>query len=809
MLTVKPKALSLRHISLFMKRFTLLIFFIVSICGAFAQNISVKSFKALPMDLTASSLEGKRIDQNGYVAALIKIVTSEMGFTFEAGTLGIVDSKQETGEVWVWVPEKSKKITIKHQQLGVLRDYRYPIEIERERTYEMVLTTAKIETIIIDEVHEQYLVFQLNPPDAMLEVNDQMWPVSATGTAKKLVNFGTYTYRVQAMNYHADAGMVTVDDPDNPEKVVVTLYPNFGWVEVPGDGALQGAAVYVDNSLIGKAPCRSDALKSGQHNVRIVKEMFEPMSITVTVSDNETTTISPNLTADFAHVTLKVDADAEIWVNDERKGTRTWTGDLGSGTYKMECKMDNHETTMVKMEITNQMDGDVITLEVPKPICGSLVVESEPDEADIFVDGKRIGVTPRLINELLIGQHEVKLTKEGYSDYNETVMIRKGERSKLDVVMNNDPIVEFVCNVNDAVMKIDGVNVGNASGRFKLNVGRHNIKVSANGYEDFATIIFVDDDTKYFSIDMQKVGRSVRFVCSAPYSQLKIDGQNMGSASGTYKLQDGRHSIFVTADGYHDFSGYVEVDANASYFTIDMRSETKDEETFTVNGVSFTMKLVEGGTFQMGATSEQGSDAESGEKPVHSVTLSNYYMGETEVTQALWKAVMGNNPSYFKGDNLPVEQVSWNDCQEFIRKLNQKTGKNFRLPTEAEWEYAARGGKKSRGYKYAGSNNIGSVAWYTDNSGYKTYAVKGKSPNELGLYDMSGNVWEWCSDWCGSDYYGKSPSTNPQGPLNGSYRVLRGGSWIDGAGGCRVSDRSDGGPDRAYCSGGFRLALPQ
>ena len=168
---------------------------------------------------------------------------------------------------------------------------------------------------------------------------------------------------------------------------------------------------------------------------------------------------------------------------------------------------------------------------------------------------------------------------------------------------------------------------------------------------------------------------------------------------------------------------------------------------------------------------------------------------------------MGSNPSYFEGDALPVEQVAWNDCQEFIRKLNQKTGKNFRLPTEAEWEYAARGGKKSNGYKYAGSNDIGSVAWYTNNSDSKTHPVKGKSPNELGLYDMSGNVWEWCSDWYGS--YSSGSQTNPQGPSSGSLRVLRGGSWRSNAGYCRVSYRYFGGPGNRYFDSGFRLALPQ
>ena len=209
--------------------------------------------------------------------------------------------------------------------------------------------------------------------------------------------------------------------------------------------------------------------------------------------------------------------------------------------------------------------------------------------------------------------------------------------------------------------------------------------------------------------------------------------------------------------------------------------------TFTVNGVKFTMVPVEGGTFTMGATSEQGSDAEEDEKPAHKVTLSDYYIGQTEVTQALWEAVMGSNPSFFEGDNLPVEQVSWNDCQVFIQKLNQLTGKQFRLPTEAEWEYAARGGRKSQGYKYAGGNNIGSVAWYTGNSGIETHPIGTKQANELGIYDMSGNVYEWCSDWYGD--YTSSSQSDPQGPSSGSGRVGRGGDYGSSAGYCRVSNR--------------------
>lgn len=227
--------------------------------------------------------------------------------------------------------------------------------------------------------------------------------------------------------------------------------------------------------------------------------------------------------------------------------------------------------------------------------------------------------------------------------------------------------------------------------------------------------------------------------------------------------------------------------------------------TLTVNGIKYNMVWVEGGTFRMGATSEQDGDAYDNEKPVHSVTLSGYYIGKTEVTQALWKAVMGRNWSRFKGDDLPVENVSWYDCQEFIRKLNSLTGQHFRLPTEAEWEFACRGGNNSRGYKYSGSNYIDNVAWYDGNSGGNTHPVATKSPNELGIYDMSGNVWEWCADWYGK--YSSGAQTNPKGPYDGSYRVYRGGSWDSLARNCRSSNRFFNFPAYRYYFLGLRLAL--
>ncbi|WP_229115053.1 formylglycine-generating enzyme family protein [Bacteroides intestinalis] len=213
------------------------------------------------------------------------------------------------------------------------------------------------------------------------------------------------------------------------------------------------------------------------------------------------------------------------------------------------------------------------------------------------------------------------------------------------------------------------------------------------------------------------------------------------------------------------------------------------------------MVFVEGGSFMMG---NENYDIE---KPIHQVTLTSYYIGQFQVTQALWNTIMPNNPSRFKGDTLPVESVSYDDCNIFIKKLNEITGKHFRLPTEAEWEFAARGGTKSKGYKYSGSNNIEEIAWYgKDYSSGKIHPVGKKKPNELGIYDMSGNVWEWCQDWFGS--YLSINQTNPIGPNIGTYREYRGGCWYSLDYECSPTHRS-----MSYSAGlqylhiGLRLVL--
>ena len=324
------------------------------------------------------------------------------------------------------------------------------------------------------------------------------------------------------------------------------------------------------------------------------------------------------------------------------------------------------------------------------------------------------------------------------------------------------------------------VRGNNGVAKTTLPVGQHSFVVFCDGYES-------EEGT-------------VKLKASAPSNlQITLTRESVGAGIANQQQSENQQSS----------NTYVVSSSNNSSGSSSMASGSNTISIPVKDGISIDMVKVEAGTFMMGATSEMKDsydDPDSDEKPVHQVTLTNdYYMGKYEVTQALWEAVMDSNPSNSKGDNLPVETVSWNDCQDFISKLNSMTGRKFRLPTEAEWEYAARGGKKSRGYQYSGNSNISDVAWYDGNSGSKTHPVGTKQANELGIYDMSGNVYEWCQDWYGS--FSSSSQTNPTGADSGSSRVFRGGSWYGNARYCRLSFRDCTPPDCRGYNLGLRLAL--
>ena len=303
-------------------------------------------------------------------------------------------------------------------------------------------------------------------------------------------------------------------------------------------------------------------------------------------------------------------------------------------------------------------------------------------------------------------------------------------------------------------------------------------------------------------------------VCWSITQNPTIDDNKTNEGGGlgkfTSQLQDLMPNTTYYVRAYAMNSVGVAYGEEKTFVTLEEKKPQLENKTITVNGVSFTMIAVESGSFYMGAQnvdpSELNYDAEAWDReaPVHLVTLSDYYIAETEVTQELWRAVMGVNPSHFVGDDKPVEQITWYDCQGFISKLNQLTGMKFRFPTEAEWEFAAKGGNESQGYKYSGSDNIRDIAWYSA-EGKKTRAVKTKMSNELGIYDMCGNVMEWCYDLFGD--YSSDHQFDPTGATTGTDCIVRGGCCLSDENYCRTTIRSFFHPGGMSYGIGLRLAL--
>lgn len=705
------------------------IFSIIALAAvaAVAQTMSVAGFEERPMDMDAR-VTHPVTDPNGQTCALIKVETTQTGFGFDTGVIQVVKTEQKIGEVWVYVQPRVKKITIMHQDYEPVRDYYFPTGALKEATvYLLKLRTAGAPVQAAStQQHSGFLIINSEPQGAEVWLNNESTG-EVTPFRRKLAIGDEVPYRLSLPLYHDEAGMVTVDQPR--KELQFALRPAFGSVMVTSTPS--GALVFLDEKQVGQTPLTLDRIASGSHSLRLQAPQYAVERRNVSVADGQTANVAVTLAARFAEITVQAPQGAVVTVDGDRKGSGTLSWRQGEGLCDIVVSMAGHRDARRQLEV---VAGRAQTVQLtPQPIYGSASVDSDPMDAEIWIDGKQYGVTPNVVERLLVGSHTLVLKKSGCADLQQQFSVEEGKEASLSVKL--------------------------------------------------------------------PAGRSVQFTSEKPGMQIIVDGKKLGTTPLTAVVGFGHHSVLAMRGG--DIVDVRDLDITSAGAPLTMAFRDFNQ-TFTVNGVQFTMVAVKGGTFTMGATSEQGSDADEDEKPAHEVTLSDYYIGQTEVTQALWKAVMGSNPSYFVGDNLPVENMSWNDCQVFIQKLNQLTGKQFRLPTEAEWEYAARGGRKSRGYKYAGSNDIGLVAWYEDNSGTGTHPVATKQANELGIYDMSGNVWEWCSDWYGD--YQSSSQSDPQGPSSGFSRVGRGGSCYSSARYCRVSSRSSGTPDDRFGDLGLRLS---
>ncbi len=434
-----------------------------------------------------------------------------------------------------------------------------------------------------------------------------------------------------------------------------------------------------------------------------------------------------------------------------------------------------------------------------------VTVNSTPDEADIYVDNVNKGKSPRTFY-LYPGTYNVKVQKDNYLEVAETIDVtEKGTNSFSYRLTKNSGYLSISVKTANAKVYLNNEPLSSYS-KMELSPGFYKIEVKAESHESFTETVEVKlGETLTKSITLVPKYGELMFLVNPNTATIEISqkGTVIKTIIGSQIIRDlleGDYDIIANASGFKSYKGKFNIkDKERTELNIEMQKGSD---------VPANMVLVDGGTFK---------------RDDYSVTVSSFFIGKYEVTQKEWQSIMGNNPSDFKGDNRPVEEVTWYDAVEYCNKLSKKEGltpvytingnnvtcnwsaNGYRLPTEAEWEYAARGGNKSKGYTYSGSNIVGNVAWYDSNSSSQTHDVGTKAPNELGIYDMSGNVWEWCWDWYDSSYYSNSPKNDPKGANSGSDRVVRGGSWYLNDFGCRVAYRVYSSP--GFGNGGLGLRV--
>lgn len=720
---------------------------------AIAQNISVASFERRDNDMDARVNYPVK-DQNGDVCALIKVETTQTGFVFEGGSLGIMKTERKTGEYWVYIPWGSKRITIKHDQLGILRDYAFPESIEKATVYLMKLTTGKV-TVVVEEpeILTQWVVITSTPDGAQVYVDDK--PVGNTPFSREY-SLGQHNYRVELPMYHPEAGLFTLDGASDKVRVNATLKPNFGSISVSSSPE-SGADVLLDGKPTGqKTPCTLTEVLSGSHRITIKKTMYYDAWQEITVEDSKTATAALTMNPAYGELDITTNPSADIFIDDVKVGSGSYSVRKSSGFYTVEARKEKHSPDSKKVEVN---DGQTVPVALaPVPQYGTLKISTTPPDAEIYLDGVKKGTTPTTIRQLLVGDYNLELRLQGYASYSAKTTIKQNETTEISETLQNGMQVSITSTPAGATIEIDGTDAGKTPYTGMLSFGNHTLKLTTNN---------------------------------------KVVNE----------------SISVTQGGKTSWSFDV--------------SETKDF-TETVSGIPIEMVFIRGGTFTMGSPT---SEAERGnDETQHQVTVSDFYMGKYEVTFEQYDAFCTATGRTKPGDagwgrgKRPVINVSWVDATAYCEWLSRQTGKIYRLPTEAEWEYACRAAtsttEATRSVEVYAPFNTGnclstSQANYDGNYPYgscrkgeyrqKTLPVGSFSANAWGLYDMHGNVWEWCSDWYGD--YSTGAQTNPKGAASGSCRVRRGGSWIISARHCRSAYRNYYDPSHSSYNLGFRLVV--
>jgi len=790
--------------NIFMRKIVLSLFllFVVGMLNALG-TLRVESIKELP----ANHTNLKVVDADGKYAPVLLVKTELKG-------LGIQNIGRPTKhapqymagdhQYKFYLNDNQRVVKITHSdyeplEVRLLADF--GINVKAQRVYELVLSNQQEEVPIP-------VVFTCNENGAKVFVDNKLVGQIEDNLLTAKIGTGERTIKVSKEGFSVAQRTETITEEDY--KFDFELKPAMPAV-VKINSSPPGATVYIDNMKFGITPVQN-FFEAGVYPIRVEKENYETIQKKITITEPETQK-DYQLTDIRATLTVKTNPGATVFLNGK---------EYLDGIDKMKIlpqtiniRVEQEFCEPIEKTYTLQKRESKIFEIYPQDISATVTVKTNK-RAKVFINNKEyIGSVDEL--KLLPQDITIRVEQEYCKPLEKTYNLRKGEDKTFEMYPIDISARLTVNTHPQATIKFNGKSYKGGVNNLKIEPQVLQIKAEMAKAEPVSKVVSLKPNSNE-SIDLFPEVKTGTIIVTVIPTDAEIE--LTGDAGEHYtaigrksfsKIPIGHYNLEIGAEGHKTYQEDLVLEENKT-----IRKQITLEEG---SDIPADMVFVAGGTFQMGS-----NDGYSNESPVHNVTVNDFYIGKYEVTQKEWREVMGNNPSTFKGDNRPVEEVSWYNAVEFCNKKSEMEGfekcysgsgdniecditKNgYRLPTEAEWEYAARGGIESdnANYRYAGSNNLDEVAWYEDNSGDKTHPVGKKQPNELGLYDMSGNVWEWCNDWYGN--YSSSSHTNPRGASSGSYRVDRGGGWGGHAGDCRVADRGSGASDRSSSHIGFRIA---
>ena len=492
-----------------------------------SQQISVKSFRQLENDLDARASYPKE-DKNGEKAAIIKIVTTETGFEFDGGIIGIVASVQKTSEIWLYVPRGSKVVTIKHPKLGLLRNYAYPQAIGAGEVYEMILISGRVVTTIEEPTIEtQWLIITTDPAGADVYINNQ--PAGKTPYQNELPT-GKYTWRVSKELYLPGAGIANLITGGEKQVMNLQLKPDFGTLNISSLPE-NGAGVSFNNMPTGKVtPCTIEMVKSGDLTLTLNRDMYETTTQRITLAAGETKQVAVTMNPTFAQVTVTSEPAADVYVNGQFKAKAVWQGRLNPGVYTFEAKLEKYTTATEKQTV---IIGQPLNVKMsPTPKTGNLKIMTTPFDATIKIDGKDLGKTPLTLKNYLIGDYTVELSLTGYATTYQKVTIMEGQMAEINAMLQNGMQVYISSEPTGADLFIDDKSAGKTPYSGNLGFGSYKLRIESNGKKAEKDIQVSHGGTAFFSLAI---------------NTFEI-GQNYGGGIIFYIDETGKHGLIAAPD---------------------------------------------------------------------------------------------------------------------------------------------------------------------------------------------------------------------------------------------------------------------